>query len=114
MTDRVVIPFGTDVLVLTEAEFAQARARGREFADAGQGSRPSASEAGPALLDAEALEEATGVPARWWMDMAREHRVPSRRIGKFVRFDLAEVLACDAVARRGVHGLAIRNGRTSD
>lgn len=29
MTDRVLIPFGSDVLVLTAEEFATARERGR-------------------------------------------------------------------------------------
>ena len=36
MTDRVLIPFGPEVLVLTEAEFAAARARGRERVGAGE------------------------------------------------------------------------------
>jgi len=113
MADRVLIPFGPELLVLTSDEFAQARRRGRELVEAGEGARSPAPATGPWLLDAEALEVATGVPARWWMDQARVHRVPHRRIGRFVRFDLAEVLACEAVARRGCNGVPIRRGSAS-
>ena len=113
MTDRIVIPFGPDLLVLTAQELAEARARGRELLGEGEGRTLPTSAPGPSLLDADTLAEATGIPARWWMDQARVHRVPHRRIGKRVRFDLGEVLACDAVARRGVHGSSIRNGPAS-
>ena len=106
-----MIAFGADLLVLTADEFAQARARGREFLEAGEETPAPAAE--PQLLDAGGLEVATGVPARWWMDQARVHRVPHLRVGKRVRFCLAEVLACEAVRRRGVHGLPIRGGRAS-
>lgn len=111
MIDRIVIAFGPEVLVLTADEFAQARERGRAMV-----APPIAAPTAPAasLVDADALEKATGVPARWWMDQARVHRVPHRRIGRFVRFDLTEVMACDAVRRRGVNGSAIRGGAASD
>lgn len=54
------------------------------------------------LLDADQLEERTGIPASWWMTQARERRVPFHKFGRYVRFDLAEVMECDAYRRRAV------------
>jgi hypothetical protein len=113
VADRIIIAFGPEFLVLSPEEFAQARTRGRELLEPGESTRSPAPASGPSLLDADALAEATGVPARWWTDQAREHRVPHRRIGRRVRFDLAEVLACEAVARRACNGLPIRRGSAS-
>lgn len=56
----------------------------------------------PELLDAKSLEARTGVPASWWMTQARERRIPFRKLGRYVRFDLAEVIASDAFQRRAI------------
>jgi hypothetical protein len=54
------------------------------------------------LVDADGLEERTGIPASWWMTQARERRVPFRKLGRYVRFDVAEIMACDAYQRRAL------------
>jgi hypothetical protein len=54
------------------------------------------------LVDADQLAKRTGIPASWWMAQARERRVPCQRIGRRVRFDYAEVMASEAVRKRGV------------
>lgn len=54
------------------------------------------------LVDAAQLEARTGVPASWWLSQARERRVPCRKIGRRVRFDPAEVVACEAFQRRAL------------
>ena len=67
------------------------------------------------LLDAAELETRTGVPASWWMTQARERRVPFQKFGRYVRFDLAEVRACDAYKRRVIDstGHRVQNGGAS-
>jgi hypothetical protein len=54
------------------------------------------------LLDADQLEEHTGIPAGWWMTQARERRLPFRKLGRYVRFELSEIMSCDAYRRRTV------------
>ncbi|MBB6092348.1 hypothetical protein HNQ60_001194 [Povalibacter uvarum] len=73
---------------------------------------------GPApaqLLDAAQLEARTGIPATWWMNQARERRIPFHKYGRYVRFDFAEVMGCEAFKRREVKttGYPIL-GRNSD
>jgi hypothetical protein len=54
------------------------------------------------LMDADSLEARTGIPASWWMTQARERRVPFRKMGRYVRFDVAEVMSCEAYKRRAL------------
>jgi hypothetical protein len=58
----------------------------------------------PELVDADELQARTGIPASWWMAQARERRVPFRKLGRYVRFDVAEIMSCDAYKRRAVDG----------
>ena len=116
MTDLVLVIINVPELgpvALTPTALREARARARKLLGEPEAPPRPSSPTGPSLLDADALAEATGVPARWWMDQAREHRIPHARIGKRVRFCLAEVLACEAVVRRNVNGSSIRNGPAS-
>ncbi len=64
------------------------------------------------LHDAAELEEITGVPASWWMTQAREHRLPFRKFGKYVRFDAAEIFSEDTYKRLPVQSfnLSVRRG----
>lgn len=66
--------------------------------------RPPAPVANPPSewIDADELEARTGIPASWWMAQARERRLPFRKIGRYVRFDFAEIMACDAYRRRAL------------
>lgn len=68
------------------------------------------------IVDADKLEERTGIPASWWMTQARERRIPFHKFGRYVRFDFAEVTRCDAYKRRAVDGAGheIQTGGASD
>lgn len=54
------------------------------------------------VLDADQLAERTGIPSSWWMTQARERRVPFQKFGRYVRFNVADVMACDAYQRRAI------------
>lgn len=118
MTDLVlvVVP-GLGPLALAPDVLRAARAKGREIVGDMDGV-PTAVPSAPALVTAEDLATRTGIPASWWEAQAREQRVPHVRIGRRVRFDEAEALACDAVRRRPavatVTGLPTQRGRASD
>lgn len=95
----VVVP-GVGPLALAPEALRTALAKGREvLGEPAAGSAPPPADV-PQLVDAAALEGRTGIPASWWMAQAREHRVPHVRIGRRVRFDPTEALACDAVRKR--------------
>jgi excisionase family DNA binding protein len=57
-----------------------------------------ASNGAPALVDADELAQALSLPRSQIMTLARQGKIPSLRVGKYVRFNLAEV------------ELALRNG----
>lgn len=54
------------------------------------------------VLDASQLEKRTGVPATWWMSQARERRIPYLKYGRYVRFNYAEVMRCEAFKRHEI------------
>ncbi len=83
----VIVPFGSAVLALNDADFEEALTRGREIVPAAS---PSAT--APQIVDAAGAEAATGVPASWWLEAARRGDVPHLRLGKYVRFDLTKVI----------------------
>lgn len=43
------------------------------------------------LLDAKAIAERLGVPESWVRESARSGSIPCVRLGRYVRFDLADV-----------------------
>jgi excisionase family DNA binding protein len=44
------------------------------------------------LLEPEALAERLKVPVSWVYEQSRQNQIPTHRIGRYVRFDLHEVL----------------------
>ncbi|MDI6711606.1 MAG: helix-turn-helix domain-containing protein [Anaerosomatales bacterium] len=52
------------------------------------------------LVDAEEAARILRVPKSWVYKMAREGRIPCRRLGKYVRFDLRELLEWARSQRR--------------
>ena len=86
----VLIPFGGEILALSHDEFEQARARGRELMPVQAASVPARTE--DRILDAEGMERETAIPASWFLEQARQGKLPHIRAGKYVRFQLAEVL----------------------
>jgi hypothetical protein len=93
VSDRVLIPLpGLGTLDLPREVYEHHLTRQPE---------PARQEQAPSeILDAEQLEARTGVPASWWMTQARERRVPFMKLGRYVRFNFAEVSQCDAYQRR--------------
>lgn len=92
VADRVIIPFGPDVLILTEQEFVQARERGRAMA------RPvAAPSAAPVpcneLVTASKIALELSLPRSCIYEYAKAGRIPSVRVGKHVRFNTLAVLA---------------------
>lgn len=55
----------------------------------------------PALVDAKAAAAALGVPATWVLAEARADRIPHVRLGRYVRFDIAELRGWAADQHRG-------------
>ena len=58
----------------------------------------------PALVDAEAAAELLGVKASWVLAEARADRIPHVRLGRYVRFEPAELEAWWRRRRRGPGG----------
>ena len=48
---------------------------------------------GHELLTPEKLAEALKVPLSWVYEASRQGNIPTHRLGRYIRFDLAEVLA---------------------
>ena len=90
MTDRVIVAFGPEVLVLTDAEFEVARQRGRELTQSAP-IAPQASSDG--LVTAQQLATDLNVAVSAVYEHAKSGRIPSVRIGKHVRFDRSAVIA---------------------
>ncbi len=91
----ITLEFGGQVLALTDEEFEVARLRGLEMMPPGSGHTRESE-----ILDASGMEAATGVPATWWAQAAREGTVPYLKLGKYVRFNLRESLAAAKGKRR--------------
>jgi excisionase family DNA binding protein len=53
------------------------------------------------LLDAKGAGELLGVPATWLLAQARRNAVPYVRLGKYVRFDEADLRRWIETAKRG-------------
>ena len=49
---------------------------------------------GDHLLTAEELAVNLNVPLSWVYEQSRTGNIPTHRIGRYIRFDLSEVLAC--------------------
>ena len=95
----VIVP-GIGPLALAPEALREAQARGATLLPSPD--TPAPPPVGVTLVSPADLAARTGVPARWWLDQARDHRVPHHRIGRRVRFVLDEVLGCDAARRRGM------------
>jgi hypothetical protein len=96
MADRVLIPLpGVGTLSLDREVYEAALIPIAAPA-------PAAAAPFAKLLSAEEMEAATSIPASWYATQARERRIPFRKLGRYVRFDYAEVMASDALKRRAI------------
>ena len=88
-TDLIPVPYGSTFLLLPVAEFRAALARGQSLAGAPDMASERAQEP---LLTAQELEDKTGIPATWFLDRARQDRLPHYKAGKYKRFKYSEIL----------------------
>jgi hypothetical protein len=97
----VLISINGNWLALSTEQLQHALQRGQ--AVIGAAVSHSAAETPPErVLDAEGMQSETGIPASWYLDAARQGKIPHIRAGKYVRFRLGEVLdALSAGARPG-------------
>jgi hypothetical protein len=56
--------------------------------------------ASPRLLTADEMSTATGVPATWFAEAARQQSIPHYKIGKYTRFDPSAVLGSERFLKR--------------
>lgn len=95
----VLIPFNGSWLVLSQEQLGEAMLRGREIA--GQlPQQPCIEAAQDRVLDADGMQTETGIPASWFLEQARQKKVPHVRAGKYVRFRLNEVLEALSIEPR--------------
>ena len=95
----ILLEFGGQPLALTDEEFEAARLRGLELMPVAVTTGNSAE-----ILDAQGMQAATGIPASWWLEAARQGAVPHFKLGKYIRFSLREALeAAKGRRRRGVN-----------
>jgi predicted DNA-binding transcriptional regulator AlpA len=89
MSDTVLIPCGSVWLALSPEQFREALQRGQDLIPEPQ----QVPETEDRVLDAKGMEALTGIPAGWFLEQARQRKLPHVRAGKYVRFRVAEVLA---------------------
>ena len=54
---------------------------------------PSSTSDTEKLLDAEEVGTVAGIPASWFLEVARQERIPHIRAGKYVRFRMSDITA---------------------
>lgn len=99
----VLLHVGDGWLALDAQELKRAFDRGRQLTWSTTSSATMKSESTKGrsrVVDAEAMQALTGVPSTWFLDMARMRRIPHLRFGKYVRFDVTEVLSQQEVRER--------------
>jgi hypothetical protein len=103
MSDRIVLPLPDGRwLALNRDVFEAGIAAGAEFASPVPSRVASPAPSVAKLMSGEELEAATGIPASWFATQARERRIPFRKLGRYVRFDYAEISTCEAFQRRAI------------
>jgi len=103
-SDRMVLlHVGDDWLALDPEELRRAFDRGRKLMGPAGSNATSRSEfigASSRVVDAEGMQAITDVPSTWFLDMARQRRIPYLKFGKYVRFDITSVLSHHEVQER--------------
>lgn len=100
MTDVVLIPCGPRLLALDRDQFERALRRGDEFMPPSAG--PAGAGSNEPLLTAAEIAEQSGIPKSWFERQARERRIPHRKLGRYVRFVLAEVTESETFRRAAI------------
>jgi len=94
MTDRVLVQLsGGAWLALSTDVFVEALRAGQEAMGATVAAAAAQASDSEPLVDAEKLAEDLGVPCTRIEALARERRIPSVRIGRYIRFRRSAVEA---------------------
>lgn len=88
--ELVLIPLSCGFLALSRDDFMQALAMGREIA--GIADNKSVASETEKLMDAKGASEATGIPDSWFLEAARQGRIPHIKAGKYVRFRMTDLI----------------------
>ena len=86
----LLIPLGNQFLALSKQDFKKALDLGQEIN--GETNSKPVSGATEKLLDAEGASEATGIPESWFLEAARQGRIPHIKAGKYVRFRMSDII----------------------
>lgn len=89
-TSYILIPFGSEFLALSQEAFKECLERGRKMA----GTVTPMLDTQPIekLIDADIASKVTGIPASWFLEAARQERIPHIKMGKYVRFRMSNVI----------------------
>lgn len=98
----VLVPFAGQLLALAPDQFQEAIERGRQIMPT---SPAPPSPESDRIVDAAGAAALTGVPATWFESQARCGAIPHLRFGKYLRFNVEEILKA-AQARNGKPELA--------
>jgi hypothetical protein len=88
--ELILIPFGRRILAFSGEDFKKALTLGQEIA--GIADTEPASFATEKLMDAEGAREMTGIPSSWFLEAARQGRIPYIKAGKYVRFRMTDLI----------------------
>jgi hypothetical protein len=85
----VLIPLPSgEFLALSQEQFTAARVLGQQLTGTTPALQPKANDDEEAMFTAEQMEEKTGVPASWFLEQARQEKIPHF---KYPRFRLSEI-----------------------
>lgn len=88
----ILVPFGNSFLALTRNDLTKATQLGNEIVGRESINTKGDNSSRETLVDAEGMKEKTGIPSTWFLEAARQGRIPYIKAGKYVRFRLEEVI----------------------
>lgn len=103
----ILVPIANgQALALEPNAFNDALRRGSEMLASTQPKR----EVLPEITDAKGMEAITKISAGWFEEAARKERIPHLKFGKFVRFNVLDVLESAALREKTTKTARITRG----
>jgi hypothetical protein len=91
-----------DYVALSQEQFTAAGVLGQQLTDSTRRLQQNATDEEP-MFTAEQMEEKTSVPASWFLEQARQEKIPHYKFIKYPRFRFSEI-ALYIVRRPAAHG----------
>jgi len=88
----ILIPLGNNFLALTQDEFVKATKLGKKILEGENPNKSEENSSNEVLLDADEMSDKTGIPPSWFLEAARQEKIPHVKAGKYVRFRFGEVI----------------------